>query len=62
MNNDYKCFTCEMTYPVGRIVFKCDVKNCQRNSCEHNPICGLCLLTSLPSGAKVNVEALLEIL
>ncbi len=62
MNSAYKCVSCGMSYPMGRIVFKCNIENCQRNPCEHNPICGLCVLTSLPSGAKVNMEVLLEIL
>ena len=62
MDKEYTCLKCNRTYPAKRIVFRCDITNCKEYDCNHGVQCGLCILTNMPTGAKVNMNALMEIL
>ena len=36
-------------------MFRCDITNCKEYDCNHGVQCGLCILTTMPTGASVNM-------
>ena len=62
MEKEYKCINCKIVYPASRLLFKCEVDECEVDECDHEIKCGFCLLLKIPAGAKINMDALMEIL
>lgn len=62
MEKEYKCINCQIVYPEDRLVFKCKIDECRDNECDHEVKCGFCLFLRIPAGAKINMDALMEIL
>jgi len=62
MNKEYTCLKCNITYLAKNIMFRCNITDCKEYSCNHGVQCGLCILTNMPTGAMVNINALMEIL
>ena len=62
MEKEYKCIKCEEVFPRDKMFFKCNLPECTDSTCNHGAECGLCLLLSIPSGASINMDALLKVL
>ena len=62
MNQEYKCNSCGILFPIERLFFWCEIDACKKEECDHRTECGFCILLRIPPYADVNMDALLEIL
>ena len=53
-----KCIQCKMEYPETRILYTHIPSECKDGGCDHEPMCGLCIVLQSPKDAIVNIDIL----
>ena len=57
-NTLIKCMHCKIEYPETRVLYKHIPPECEDNGCDHEPMCGLCMVLQSPKDAIVNIDIL----
>lgn len=55
-----RCWNCNMTYRTRDLWFAHDF-GCKIPGCEHEPLCGICILKGIPAEREVNLNTLLKL-
>ena len=57
-NTLVKCIQCKIEYPETRILYTHIPSECRNVRCDHEPMCGLCVMLQSPEDAIVNIDIL----